>query len=115
LRMKNNRATRRENWWLHSETAPGMREAIAGLSRYITTPRISKYRLFVWVSPETIPDDGIYVFARDDDYFFGALQAKPHELWSLRQGTALEDRPRYTPTTCFDTYPFPWPPGHEPT
>src|SRR5690606_28943058 len=33
----------------------------------------------------------------------------------LRQGTALEDRPRYTPTTCFDTYPFPWPPGHEPT
>jgi hypothetical protein len=22
-------------------------------------------------------------------------------------GTSLEDRPRYTPTTCFETFPFP--------
>ncbi len=30
-------------------------------------------------------------------------------------GTSLEDRPRYTPTTCFETFPLPWSPGHEPT
>jgi hypothetical protein len=29
-------------------------------------------------------------------------------------GTSLEDRPRYTPTTTFETFPFPWPPGKEP-
>ncbi len=29
-------------------------------------------------------------------------------------GTSLEDRPRYTPTTTFETFPFPWPPGREP-
>jgi len=29
-------------------------------------------------------------------------------------GTALEDRPRYTPTSTFETFPFPWPPGKEP-
>jgi hypothetical protein len=28
-------------------------------------------------------------------------------------GTALED-PRYTSTSTFETFPFPWPPGHEP-
>ena len=27
---------------------------------------------------------------------------------------SLEDRPRYTPTTTFETFPFPWPPGREP-
>ena len=54
------------------------------------------------------------VFARDDDYFFGVLHSKPHELWALRLGTSLEDRPRYTPTTTFETFPFPWPPGQEP-
>ena len=27
--------------------------------------------------------------------------------WSLRLGTSLEDRPRYTPTTTFETFPFP--------
>jgi type II restriction/modification system DNA methylase subunit YeeA len=116
-RKKNKRARRRENWWLHSETAPGMREAVAGLSRYIATPRISKYRLFAWVSPDTIPDDGTYIFGRDDDYFFGVLQSKPHDLWARATGTQLREAEsgfRYTATTTFETFPFPWPPGKEP-
>ena len=37
------------------------------------------------------------------------LHSRAHELWSLRLGTSLEDRPRYTPTTTFETFPFPWP------
>jgi hypothetical protein len=49
------------------------------------------------------------VVARDDDYTFGVLQSRIHEVWSLRQGTFLENRPRYTPTTCFETFPFPEP------
>jgi hypothetical protein len=59
-------------------------------------------------------EDATIVFARDDDYFFGVPHSKPHELWALRMGTSLEDRPRYTPTTTFETFPFPWPPGREP-
>ena len=54
------------------------------------------------------------MFARSDDYFFGVLHSSVHELWALRMGTQLEDRPRYTPTTCFETFPLPWPPGEEP-
>ena len=65
-------------------------------------------------TPSVLPDDATVVFAREDDYFFGVLHSKVHELWALRQGTQLEDRPRYTPTTCFETFPFPWPPGKEP-
>lgn len=56
----------------------------------------------------------MFVIAREDDYFFGVLHSRVHEVWALRQGTALEDRPRYTPTTTFETFPFPWPPGQEP-
>jgi hypothetical protein len=44
---------------------------------------------------------------RADDTTFGILHSRLHELWSLRLGTSLEDRPRYTPTTCFETFPFP--------
>ena len=49
----------------------------------------------------------IDVVARDDDTTFGILHSRLHEIWSLRMGTSLEDRPRYTPTTCFETFPFP--------
>jgi hypothetical protein len=42
------------------------------------------------------------------------LHSRVHEFWALRQGTSLEDRPRYTPSTTFLTFPFPWPPAQEP-
>jgi len=42
------------------------------------------------------------------------LHSRLHEMWALRKGTSLEDRPRYTPTTTFETFPFPWPIGQEP-
>jgi hypothetical protein len=108
-RDKNKRAHRRLNWWLHAETCSGMREALAGFQRFLTTPRVSKYRIFSWADIIVLPDDGIYVFARDDDYFFGVLHSRFHEVWALKLGTRLETRPRYTPTSCFETFPFPEP------
>jgi type II restriction/modification system DNA methylase subunit YeeA len=86
-----------------------MREALAGFQRFLTTPRVSKYRIFSWADIIVLPDDGIYVFARDDDYFFGVLHSRFHEVWALKLGTRLETRPRYTPTSCFETFPFPEP------
>jgi hypothetical protein len=61
-----------------------------------------------------VPDHQLIVFARSDDYFLGVLHSAVHELWARRMGTQLEDRPRYTPTSCFETFPLPWPPGSEP-
>ena len=112
-RQKNNEERARVKWWQHRRPATDMREAVAKMNRYIATPRVSKYRLFVWIQSHIVPDDGLYIFARDDDYFFGILHSRVHEMWALRQGTSLEDRPRYTPTTTFETFPFPWPPGQE--
>jgi hypothetical protein len=91
-----------------------MRAALAPLTRFIATPRHAKHRLFVWLAKEILPDSALVAIAREDDYFFGVLHSYAHEIWSLRMGTSLEDRPRYTPTTTFETFPFPWPPGSEP-
>jgi type II restriction/modification system DNA methylase subunit YeeA len=114
IREKSNNHIERTYWWLHRRPAPDMRTAVSNLIRYIITPAVAKYRLFVFIDSKTIPDHAVYIFARDDDYFFGVLHSKIHEIWALKQGTSLEDRPRYTPTSTFETFPFPWPPGHEP-
>src|SRR5436305_14182263 len=84
-----------------------MRAALQGQLRFLTTPRVSKFRIFSWEESVVLPDDGIYVFARDDDYFFGILHSRFHEVWALKLGTRLETRPRYTPRSCFETFPFP--------
>ena len=93
-----------------------MRTALADLDRFICTPRVSRHRVFVWLNKQILPDSATVAFARDDDYFFGVLHSRAHEVWSLRMGTWLGvgNDPRYTPTTCFETFPFPWPPGREP-
>ncbi|MGB4805245.1 MAG: DNA methyltransferase, partial [Anaerolineae bacterium] len=112
------RASRRDDyrgqWWQYARPRPEMRIALADKARFIATPRVSKHRIFVWLSETTLANDGTIVFALDSDYMFGVLHSRLHELWALRLGTSLEDRPRYTPTTCFETFPLPWPPGQEP-
>ena len=115
-RAKNKREHRRLKWWLHAETCPGMRAALRGQLRLLTTPRVSKFRIFSWEESVVLPDDGIYVFARDDDYFFGILHSRFHEVWARAQGTQVREREsgfRYTPTTCFETFPFPEPDERE--
>jgi hypothetical protein len=96
-------------WWLHMRPGPSMRVALAPLKRYIVTPAVSKHRLFAWLSADTLADHQLVVVARDDDYFFGVLHSRVHELWSLAVGPRLETRPRYPPQTTFETFPFPDP------
>jgi type II restriction/modification system DNA methylase subunit YeeA len=117
IRQKAKQAVAREEWWLHWRPRPAMRAALAPLSRYIATSAVAKHHLFVWLGKDVIPDHALIVTARDHDYFFGVLHSRLHELWARRKGTQLRDAEsgfRYTPTTTFETFPFPWPPGQEP-
>ncbi len=86
-----------------------MRAAVASLTRYIATARVAKHRLFTWQPAAVLADSQVVVFARADDTTFGILHSRFHELWSLRMCTWLGvgNDPRYTPTTCFETFPFP--------
>jgi type II restriction/modification system DNA methylase subunit YeeA len=107
----------REYWWLHARPSPKYRKFLAGLPRYIATPSVSKHRVFVWLNREILVDHAIITFGRSDDYFFGVLQSRLHELWSRHKATQVREAEsglRYTPKSTFETFPFPWPPGKEP-
>ena len=109
MRQRNRRESYRERWWRHVEPRQGMWRALDGLSRYIATPTVAKHRLFVWLDAGICPDHQLIIIARDDDTTFGILHSRFHEAWSLRLGTWLGkgNDPRYTPTTTFETFPFP--------
>ncbi len=97
-------------WWQYARPRPDMRIALRGLGRFVATPAVAKHRLFVWMDPVCLCNQGTLVFARSDDYFFGILHSRFHEVWALAQGTQLREKEsgfRYTPTTCFETFPFP--------
>ncbi len=98
-------------WWIHQRWRPGLREAIKPLDRFIATPLTSKHRFFVWLDSNVLPDATVVAIARDDDYAFGVLHSRIHEVWALAQAPRLGvgNDPRYTHTQCFNTFPFPWP------
>ncbi|MEO6291357.1 MAG: DNA methyltransferase, partial [Burkholderiaceae bacterium] len=109
VRLLNNDRIRRTFWWRFGRNGEQLRAALKPLKRYINTPRVSKYRLFVWQEMPSIPDTATVAISRADDATFGILHSRFHEIWSLRMGTWLGvgNDPRYTPTTCFETFPFP--------
>ena len=109
MRVNNRVRKLRDFWWRFEHTAPSMWLALDGLWRYIATPTVAKHRVFAWLDPRVCPDHQLTVIARDDDTTFGILHSRFHEAWSLRLGTWLGvgNDPRYTPTTTFETFPFP--------
>jgi hypothetical protein len=112
VRLQSRSACCRKLWWLHHNRRPRMKAALVGLNRYVATVRHSKFRLFVWLPAKALPDSALIVFARADDYAFGVLHSRAHELWARATGTQVrevESGFRYTPTTCFETFPFPRP------
>ncbi|HLO61724.1 MAG TPA: DNA methyltransferase [Azonexus sp.] len=106
-RIGKREARTNEMWWIYQWPRPVMRATINGLSRFIVTPEVSKHRIFSWLPVSVVPDKNLIVIARADDVTFGILQSRFHRIWALRLGTSLEDRPRYTSSTAFETYPFP--------
>jgi type II restriction/modification system DNA methylase subunit YeeA len=94
-----------------------MRKALIGLKRYIASPRVSKHRFFVFVPIDTLADSRVVVIARQDEYFLGILESAVHKVWSLGSSSrhGVGNDITYNIESCFDTFPFPWPPGHEPS
>jgi type II restriction/modification system DNA methylase subunit YeeA len=110
-RIKNNRPAYRERWWIYAEARPGMRASIDKLSRFIVTTKHAKYRYFTWSEQGSIVNNSLNVIASDQDFMFGVLNSGVHVAWATRKGTTLGvgNDSRYTPTTTFETFPFPQP------
>ena len=96
-------------WWRHERPRPEMWHILKDVRRYIATPTVARHRLFCWIAKSVCPDHQLIVTSRDDDASFGILNSRLHEAWSLGLCTWLGvgNDPRYTPSTTFETFPFP--------
>ena len=59
--------------------------------QYIGTSEVSRYRVFSYIDGDVLPDHTIIVFAYYDDFTFGVLHSRFHELWACAMGTQLRE------------------------
>jgi len=94
-------------WWQFAWPRPEMRRAIAGMTRYVCSTLTGKRLLFVWADSSWCPSNATGVLALDDDYAMGVLTSRAHGAWAWAQSSTLKQDLRYTPSTAFETFPWP--------
>lgn len=103
----------RVKWWQFGEPRVGMRTALSSLHRYAVVGAHGKRMLIAWQARDALPSNANMVFAFDDDYSMGILLSKAHDAWAWAHSSTLETRLRYTPTSVFETFPWPDPVSDE--
>ncbi len=97
----------RRRWWAYQAHRPDLYRALAPLHRTLVCTQTSKFRTFTFVSSKLVFDQKLVVIALDDAPSFAVLHSRLHEDWALFFGSTMKDDPVYTPSDCFETFPFP--------
>ncbi len=101
----------RERWWLFEEARPGLYSGIDGQQQVIVTScAATPHWAVARVNTGGIFANTLAVFALSSHAAFATLQSRVHEVWARFFASTLEDRLRYTPSDCFETFPLP--PGY---
>jgi hypothetical protein len=97
----------REKWWQFGRRAVELYQAIDGMSQVLAMCKVSKYLNMVFVPATLVYSNRLTIFAYDCPSDFAVLQSNIHEPWAREYSATLETRLSYTPTDCFETFPFP--------
>ncbi len=97
----------REIWWQYLRTRPALYNAITTMKRVLVIPSVTKYMVCAWVPTGIVYTHALAIIASQADANFALLQSTFHGDWARIRGSSLRNDQRYTPTDCFETFPFP--------
>ncbi len=107
VRDKDRMRSRRENWWRFGALASGLYNNIRSLPRCFVAARTTKHLSFSVMPTDYVYSDALYVFTTDRWDLFTVVQSTLHEVWGRKYSGSLKQDLRYSPSKCFDTFPFP--------
>lgn len=99
--------SRNPHWWQFLWPRPEFRGRLLELERFIAGTATGKRILFVWCERDWRPSNSTNIFALDSDYAMGVLTSRVHTGWAAKKSSTLRVDIRYTPTSAFDTFPWP--------
>ena len=94
-------------WWQFWRSRPELSEATGRLQRLLAVARVADALAFAFIPARSTPSDQLVVFADDRLGFFSVLQSRVHDAWARFSASTMKDDLRYTPSDCFEPFPFP--------
>ncbi|WP_448600128.1 type IIL restriction-modification enzyme MmeI [Thermoleptolyngbya sp.] len=95
-------------WWMFARPALDLQKAIAQCDRVLVTGcGASKWSTFAFLPANMVYSHALVVFHLETYSAFATLQSRIHEVWARFFGSSMKDDLRYTPSDCFETFPFP--------
>jgi hypothetical protein len=95
------------HWWLYNRRCEDLYRAISGKERCLVTAVYTKHLCFSFQPVERMFNNKLFVFPLASYAQFAVLQSRIHIPWAWLLSSTLKTDLAYTPSTCFDTFPFP--------
>jgi hypothetical protein len=99
--------TAREKWWLYERTRPELYRTITGMQRVLVVSLVTHHVGLAFVPASQVFAHRLAVYPLDGSECLALLQSNFHEPWARAYSSSLETRINYSPTDCFETFPFP--------
>jgi len=97
----------RERWWQYAFVRESLYERARRLRCCFVAARTTKHLNFSLVDSCLVFTDALYVFTTDRWDHYAVVQSTLHEVWARKYSGALKQDLRYSPSNCFETFPFP--------
>jgi hypothetical protein len=94
-------------WWQYWNPREDLYKAAAALSRVLVGPRTSKWWSVSPMATDWVYSDATVVFLFDSDAHAAVLSSAFHDAWARKYSGSLKFDLRYSPTDCFENFPFP--------
>ncbi len=95
-------------WWRFLAYRQGLNAAIEGLDRVLVVNcGATAHTAFTFLPAKMVFANSLVVFPFNTTSAFCLLQSRFHEVWARFFGSSMKDDLRYTPSDCFETFPFP--------
>ena len=94
-------------WWKYWNPRFELYKSIHSLERILAISQTSRTVAFAFLPSSMVYSHKLVVFPFDSYAAFATLQSRVHDTWARFLGSTMKDDAVYTPSDCFETFPFP--------
>lgn len=98
---------RARRWWQYGRRADDLYRTIAGMEWVLVRSRIANLNSWDFTSARIVNSEATVIVAKDSTVWFALMQNSLQAGWILEYASSMRTDVRYTPSDCFETFPFP--------